>query len=481
MNGKIEDKCKKTIEFDHEDVSKLKYGVIHSQLGFSDGVSIVMGQIDSVMSNDLKIPKSNILYLVGKSSVKSGRVTEEEVLWDRNKVNQIMLSHFKKGYGGRLSEKIELAIRDAKEIIREWISENKIDILIVHNSSHPVNFISSIALSRFYRDSIKKKKKTPKYILWWHDSHLEREHFHNPSNDVERYLLEGVPGRFIEYVVFINRLQFSDAQKYFLKIDKRYHGFYKRIASNYNVAYNTTDTFINSFKEIEGSKNNIQLKQFAKDFKIKSLLKQQRLKMNNVLFCLQHTRVLERKRIDFALKYCHQLLLKAKKKNFKAIYFLVSGQGNGHRLRKKLETLNRKLEKQYDTKLFLIFAEDYYSKTKISFAEYPGIFAKLGGISTYFSEVEGFGNNLLEVLASGLIPVVYKYRVFKRDIEEYNFGLLALDKFEIEDDDLKEILRIIKSKRKRKELVNQNLEILRKHFSHKVLAIKLMQAITKKR
>ena len=415
------DKSEKIGEFDNKDVSKLKYGVIHSQVGFSDGVSIVMEQVEKVLTNNLKIPKENVLYLVGKSSVKNDRITENEVLWDRYKANRSMLSHFEKGYGGRLSEKIELAIWNAKEIIREWILKNEIDVLIVHNSAHPVNFISSVALSRVYRDFAKKRKKTPKYILWWHDSHLEREHFSNPANDVEKYLLEGVPGRFVEYVIFINHLQFADAQKYFLKIDKRYPGFYKKMESNYNVAYNTTDTFIDSFKEIESSENDVRLKQFVKDFKIKKLLEEEELKLKDVLFCLQHTRILERKRIDFALKYCHELLSKAKKRNFKAIYFLVSGEDSDNKLRGKLKLLNKKLEEQYGTKLFLVFAEDYYSKTNLCFEEYPRIFAKLGGFSTYFSEVEGFGNNLLEILASGLIPVIYKYPVFKEDIEKYNF------------------------------------------------------------
>ncbi len=479
MSRKIVDKSEKVKEFDDRDVSKLKYGVIHSQIGFSDGVSIVMEQVEKVLIDNLKIPKENVLYLVGKSNIKSKRVTESEILWDRHKVNQTMLSHFEKGYGGGLSEKIELAIWNAKDVIKEWISENKIDILIVHNSAHPVNFISSIALSRFYRDSARKRKKTPKYILWWHDSHLEREHFSNPANDVNKYLLEGVPGRFVEYVIFINHLQFTDAQKYFLKIDKRYPGFYKKIESNYGVAYNTTDTFIDSFKEIENSENNVRLKQFVKDFKIESFLNNKGLKLKDTLFCLQHTRIVERKRIDFALEYCYELLSKAKKRNFKAIYFLVSGQNSDKGLRAKLEKLNKKLERKYELKLFLVFAEDYYSKTKIAFSEYPSIFAKLGGFSTYFSEVEGFGNNLLEILASGLIPVIYKYPVFKKDIEEYNFGLLALDRFEIEEEDLRDTLKIIKNKKMRKMLVNRNLKILKKHFPHKILAIKLMQAITK--
>ena len=139
-------------------------------------------------------------------------------------------------------------------------------MLIVHNSSHPVNFVSSVALSRVYRNFIKRKRKTPKYILWWHDSHLERAHFKNPSADVKCYLLEGVPGRFVEHMIFINRLQFSDAKNYFLKIDKRYPGFYNDISFNNCVANNTTDVFVKSFQDIGNSENNVKTKDFMKDF-----------------------------------------------------------------------------------------------------------------------------------------------------------------------------------------------------------------------
>ena len=467
-------------ELSKKDVPKLKYGMIHSQFGFSDGVSIVMEQIESVMKKNMDIPRENILYLVGKSGIKNSRVSENEVLWDRHKVNKKMLSHFERGYGGRLNEKIESSILEAKDSIEEWVKEKKIDVLIVHNSSHPVNFISSIALSRYYRDAAHKKKKTPKYILWWHDSHLEREHFSRPAHDVNNYLLEGVPGRFIEYIVFINRLQMREAKNYFLKIDKRYPGFYKKILSNHNVAYNTTDTFIDSFKDIDKMDNGTRVKRFIKDFNIEKVLKDNGCKFKDALFCLQHTRVLTRKRIDFALKFSYDLLIKSKKN--KVVYFLISGQeSSGGKYRSELIKLNKRLSKETGRQVFLVFVEDYYNKTKLSFDEYPRIFAKLGGYSTYFSEVEGFGNNLLEVLASGLIPIVYKYPVFKKDIERYDFGLLAVDEFRTNEEVLKETLKIIGSKKIRQQMVEKNLRILKEYFPHKVIASKLTQAIMKKR
>ena len=204
--------------------------------------------------------------------------------------------------------------------------------------------------------------------------------------------------------------------------------------------------------------------------------------MTNVFFCLQHTRVVNRKRIDFALKYVYELLKELKKKtSYKAIYFLVSGH-DPDGLRKKLLKLNRQLKKEYNTnKVFFVFAEDYYDKTHVTFEEYPKIFAKLGAITTYFSDVEGFGNNLLEVLASGLIPAVYTYPVYRKDIAKYKFKVIDFEKFEIDEEKIAETVSIIKNKTKKKQWVDKNLKIIRKNFPHSAMALELKQAITSKR
>jgi len=484
FKAKFWKKGKAVDNFKKKDIPKLKYGVIHSQFGFSDGVSIVMKQVEEVLVKNLKIPEKNIFYLVGNSKEKSHHITENELLWDRNKVNRLMIDSFSKGYGGYKSEKIEKAISDAQKVITDFVNKNKIDVLFVHNSSHPINFISSLALSRYYKHSIKHKRKTPKYILWWHDSHLERKMFSNPSSDVEEYLLEGVPGCSAEYIIFINKLQFKTAKDYFLKLDKRKKGYYEKIAMNNNVVHNTSGIYLGSFKELESSKFNNKLKQFIQDFKIKELFNEKDLKLNEALFCLQHTRIVKRKRIDFALKYCYKLLDELKKdQKYKALYFLVSGQSGGlDGNKKKLIKLNKKLAKKYKRpNFFLVFAEDYENKTHILFEEYPKIFAKLKGFSTYFSEVEGFGNNLLEVLASGLIPVIYKYPVFKSDVENYHFQVVALDKFEVDEKSIDETIEVLENQDKRKEMIDKNLSILKKRLPHKIMAFKLVQAITKKR
>lgn len=459
-------------------LSNLKIGMMHALFGDNEGVSIVMKQIENSLNKYLNVPKKNIFYLIGKSKINSPRITENKFIWNNYPDNLLMRRQYSVGYGGGSSEIIEKAINSAKNVIADWIEKTKIDVLIAHNTSHPVNFISSVALSRYYRDCISVGKSTPKYILWWHDSHLERKEFSNPARDTEKYLLQGVPGRFVEYTLFINSLQFKNAEKYFKKIDLRNLGFYKNMMANHDVIYNTTETFINSFKDLKTTDFNNQVEQFIKDFKIKELLKKEKLYMTDVLFCLQHTRVVGRKRIDFALKYAFSLLKELKKKgHYKSMYFLVSGSDPDN-MKNDLIKLHKKFKKEYGIdKLFLVFAENYYTKTTLTFEDYPKIFAKLGAISTYFSDVEGFGNNLLEVLASGLIPIVYTYPVYKKDIAKYKFKLIEFNKFEIDPKKIESTIKVLQNEGIKKRWVNTNLEILKKYFSHSTMAVKLKQAI----
>jgi mannosylglucosylglycerate synthase len=469
-------------KFKKKDIPNLKYCVIHSLYGFSDGVSIVMSQIEGIMIKELGIPASNISYLVGKSKNKSPRISQRKILFHKHKANRLMLNHFNDGYGGWYSEEIEKAITEATKEISDFISSHKIDVIIGHNLSHPENFITSVALSRYYRDSERSGLKTPKYLLWWHDSHLERPRFNKPAIDVGRYLFEGVPGLYVEYILFINSMQFIDAQKYMLELDKIRPGFFNNINKYHDVIYNTTDTFIESYDDLALEKVDDHIEQFISEFKVRDLLERKGRTLKDVFFCLQHTRIVERKRIDFALKYCFELLKQAKKKKkFNLLYFFVSGHRHStSTTKRRLKLLYNKLSKEYNTEdVILVFNDEF--KSNIQFEEFPRIFAKLGGFSTYFSEIEGFGNNLLEVMASGLIPVIYTYPVFLKDIAKYKFKCIALDKFEIQHKDINKTLDIVTNQRKRKIWVNKNLDILKKKFPHKIMARKLKRAIIRRR
>jgi len=473
-------------KFRKKDIPKLNYGILHSQFGLPDGVSIVMRQIEEVLINHMNIPKKNIKYLVGKNKKSEKRIKQDSLFWDGNSINKIAIQNFENGLGGEKSEIIEKTINEAKLKIEKWIQKEKIEVIIAHNMSHPVNFIFAIALHRYYRDSIKKNIKTPKYLLWWHDSHLERKHFQKPSSDISEYLIEGIPGRFVEYILFINSTQFKNAEKYMLQLDSLKPGFYESISDNHDVIYNTTDTFIETYDDLEKDWS-IRVEKFLEDFKVNNLLKENNIKLKETLFVLQHTRVIPRKRIDFALEYIFELFEKLKKnrrKKIKGIYFFVSGHTGlkSQSTRSKLIRLHKKLSKKYNTnKIFLRFYDKVNTKSDLNFEEIPHIFAKLGGITTYFSEVEGFGNNLLEVLASGLIPVVYTYPVFKEDIAKFKFKCISLEEFCVDEKSMKSTIEIINNNRKRKIWVNRNLKIIRKNFKHQVMTRKITRAIIRKR
>lgn len=327
-------------------------------------------------------------------------------------------------------------------------------------------------------------KKTPKYLLWWHDSFLERDRYANPSPMVSELLLEGVPGPAVEYILFINSLQFHNAQQFFQQVEESNESFTDLVHQNHDVIYNTTSLYIDSYEDLESSKHAESVKHFLDLFSVEEMLQLKNVTFDNTLFMLQHTRVVPRKRIDFAIEYCYSLLYTLRNRGmYKAMYFLISGYSGdeGSATRRSLERLHKKLSEKYkiDT-FFLIFAEDY-DKHAIPFEEYPRIVAKLGGMATYFSEIEGFGNNLLEVLASGLVPIVYTYPVFKSDIEKYKFKLIALDDFIVDVDSQLATIEFLKSSRRRKIWVNRNLTILKKSFPHQIISRKLRRAILRKR
>ena len=491
-------------------LNKLRYGMVHSLFGDAEGVSIVMKQLEGILNkkmgvpvmeqfegifkkkrkpfaarklskilhNKMNVPSNRIYYLIGKSKVKSKQITESRVLWNNNSINLFALENYGKVLSNEHKLKIEKAIDRGKEVIEKFIKKNKIDVLIVHNSSHPVNFIMSMAISRYYKERKEAGLFAPKYILWWHDSHLERKDFLKPSKEMKEYLIEGLPGPYVDYILFINSLQWENSKDFFKEVDKKYPGFYEKIEKRHDFVFNTTNTFINDYSDLEKNKFGNLVARFFEDFEVYNLLGNNGLFIEDTLFCLQPTRMVHRKRIDFALKFCYSLLKKLKKKGkYKAIYFLVSGH-DPIKMKKELLELNEKLSKKFNEEnVFLVFAEDYYSKTKLNFLDYPKVFSQLGGIATYFSDVEGFGNNLLEVLASGLPPVIYEYPVYKKDISKSKLKLVSFDKFVIDNKRLEKVIRLLSSKVMRKNWVNKNLEIIRRDYPHDLVVSKLKKAI----
>lgn len=454
--------------------------MVHSTYGDCEGVSIVMKQIEDSLVESGKVKRKNIFYLTGNyAGKKSGRVFVEKSFWFNYDLN--LLVHKEKYEKGLSSDEIvflERAIAKGVRSIRSFVDNNAIEVLISHNSCYPTNFVMAMSLSRYFDEEKKMGRRIPKHIVWWHDSHLERKAFLNPAKNIKKYLIEGVPGKNVDHICFINSTQYKAARKYFVEVDKIYPGVLKKMEKNHSVVYNTTELFIDDFFDLQKRFVKKKVKRFLKDFSVVDFLKSRKVDFSKTLFCLQGTRIVRRKRIDFALEYLYSLLSKLKKEGlYDAMYFMVSGH-NADFSRKELECLNEELSKKYkETNFFLIFAEDYYEKTRLTFFDYPLVFAGLDGISTYFSEVEGFGNNLLEVMASGLPVVVYEYPIFKSDIKKFGFDLVRLEEYVLSRKSFDLVVDVLKDPFKREEIVNHNLKVLKENLGHDLICRKIFDAV----
>jgi hypothetical protein len=109
-----------------------------------------------------------------------------------------------------------------------------------------------------------------------------------------------------------------------------------------------------------------------------------------------------------------------------------------------------------------------------NFAEVPSIVASLGGIGTYFSDVEGFGNNLLELISFAVPAVINKYDVYKDEIEKFGFELPAIETGEpISKNLVDDAYRLLTDIPFRNKVVMHNLKVLKENFDHKIIADKL--------
>jgi glycosyltransferase involved in cell wall biosynthesis len=126
----------------------------------------------------------------------------------------------------------------------------------------------------------------------------------------------------------------------------------------------------------------------------------------------------------------------------------------------------------------MIFGEDHIlshrdiivDKKYYNFFEIPSVVAAAGGIGTYFSQVEGFGNNLLEMLAAGLPVVINKYGVYKTDLEPLGFDLPYVEDNILDPELIQTTYQIATDRAYRNKLVAHNLKVLSEKLDHQVIS-----------
>ena len=87
---------------------------------------------------------------------------------------------------------------------------------------------------------------------------------------------------------------------------------------------------------------------------------------------------------------------------------------------------------------------------------------------TYPSIYEGFGNAFLEAVYFRKPLLVNRYSVFIVDIEPKGFDVVAIDGY-VTDAAVAQVRRVLTDPTRRKEMVERNFELARRHFSFQIL------------
>jgi len=473
-------------------IHHLNIGMLHSLVGKNDGVSIVIDQTVNAMTEYLDVGLGNIFFLAAHSSPRFNAVTDE-VFWHKNDVHKKIIRYFNDDPPEELDDEIHKKALYAKNVIKEWVNENEIDLIVAHNTSHPYNFITSVALGYYYEELREHGIIWPKQLVWWHDSYMERDAFKNPNYVIKKYM-KYLPGTYVDGIAFINQAQVNMARKVFEQFNnRRLKPFFDQRA----VVIPNTSSIHWDWQSIDWSENQLIYPPqsnyndtFLDDIGLTEAVRKEGFTMDDTVILLQHTRVVPRKKIEVALDFAYRLEQKFEKHGEnKCIALLVSGHSGDEQVAYKKylwEYYHKKKIKNPDAHVILIFGEGtilshrdiIVDRKYYKFSEIPEIIAAHNGLATYFSEIEGYGNNLLEVIASGLPAVINKYEVFKTDIEHLGFHLPAVENCELNDQLVEEAYNMLIDPVHRNKVVKHNLEVLDRKLGHRKIAEKLRPLIT---
>ncbi|WP_167618051.1 glycosyltransferase family 4 protein [Maribellus sediminis] len=469
-------------------LNELRIGIIHSLIGKNDGVSIVIDQTVEAMVKHLDINLGNFFFMAAHSSPRFNAQTND-VFWHKSEAHKHILLNFNNPDTEGLDELIHENALYAKQVIQEWVDENDIDLIIAHNTSHPYNFITAVGLGYYIEELRNEDIIWPKLMVWWHDSYFERDIFSNPNPVIKKYL-KYLPGStYVNGIAFINKQQIELGKKVFQQDNSAIMEKFFKLRTT--VVPNTTEIpweweHLDPESETlicppQDNYNN----DFMKDIGLVQQVESRGFTMDDTVILLQHTRVVPRKKIELAIDLAFELEKKFKKNNKnKCVAVIVSGH-SGDEQNQYLNNLyvhyTELCKANPDSNVVLIFGEHnilshrdiIVDKKFYNFAEIPSIIAAHGGIGTYFSNVEGFGNNLLEMMSFALPAVINKYEVYKSEIEQYGFDLPAIDGGGVTDELVDSAYRLLTDIPYRNNVVKHNLKVLKEKLDHKIIADKL--------
>lgn len=468
-------------------LNELRIGIIHSLIGKNDGVSIVIDQTVKAMSKYLEINIGNFFFLGAHSSPRFNAQTDE-VFWHKSEAHKQIILNFNSENVDGLDELIHENALYAKGVIKKWVDENDIDLIIAHNTSHPYNFITAVGLGYYIEELREQGIIWPKLMVWWHDSYFERAIFSNPNRVILKYL-KYLPGTYVDSIAFINKQQIELGKKVFrqynnIKLDKFFEQRTTVVPNTSEINWKCEDEVAKSDSLVFPPQDNYN-NSFLNDIGLEEQVKNKGFTLNDTVFLLQHTRVVPRKKIEVAIDLAFELEKKFKQNNQnKCVALIISGHSGDEQnaYRQNLqEHYQEKCNADSKSNVILIFGENnilshrdiIVDKKYYNFAEIPSVIAAHGGIGTYFSDVEGFGNNLLEMISMGLPAVINKYEIYKEEIEKFGFQLPAIENAELTNELVDQAYLLLTDLEYRNKTILHNLNVLKVNFDHEIIAKKL--------
>lgn len=470
-------------------LSELRIGIIHSLIGKNDGVSIVIDQTVEAMQKYLDIDLGNFYFLAAHSSPRFNAETND-VFWHKSEAHKKILKNYNNSNTKGLDETIHENALYAKKVIQEWVDENDIDLIIAHNTSHPYNFITAVGLGYYIEELRAEGIIWPKLMVWWHDSYFERKIFSHPNPVIQKYL-KYLPGvNYVNSIAFINKQQIELGKKLFAqynssKLEKFFELRTTVVPNTCEIPWDWKNLNPDTDKIICPPQDNYN-DTFFKDIGLEKQVAAKGFSIADTVMLLQHTRVVPRKKIELAIDLAFYLDKKFRKnRKNKCIALIISGHSGDEQnqyLNKLHQHYTELCKTNLDSNVVLIFGEKkilshrdiIVDRKYYCFAEIPSIIAAHGGIGTYFSDVEGFGNNLLEMISFAVPAVINKYDIYKEEIEKFGFKLPSIESGELISKELVDAAyRLLTDIPYRNEVVRHNLKILKENLDHKIIAEKL--------
>jgi glycosyltransferase involved in cell wall biosynthesis len=472
--------------------SHLNIGILHSLIGKNDGVSIVIDQTVNAMVKDMDIDLGHIHFLAAHTSPRFNAVTDE-IFWHKSEVHKNIIANFSASPAPKgLDAMIHNKAIYAKKVIAKFIREHNIDLLIAHNTSHPYNFITAVGLGYYMEELQSKGYIWPKVMVWWHDSYFERAQFSNPGPVIKKYL-KYLPGTYVDGIAFINHTQPELAKRLFMhynsdKLDAFFRDRTAVIPNTSSITWEWQSRKWDGDKPVYPEQDNYN-DTFLRDLGLVDELEKRNCRLEDTAILLQHTRIVPRKRIELAIDFAFELEKKFHREGQdKCIVLLVSGHSGDEQFEYKRFLSNyfeNRIINNPDSDILLIFGEDIIlshrdiivDKKYYKFDEIPSIIASHGGIGTFFSEVEGYGNNLLEMVSFGLPVVINKYEIYRQEIEPLGFTFPSVENNRLTPEVVEQAYDMIVDIKKRNHVVKHNLTILHEKLDHRIIAEKMLPLI----